>query len=124
MNQRIVSAKNKHQGTFKRVLCVCTSGCLRSPTAAFVLSQEPFNYNTRAVGISIEHAIIPIDNVLLEWAQEIVVFDWLAVIEINDMLDEQGMKRKPIINLEIPDEYDYRQPELIQAIKHNYIHGE
>jgi predicted protein tyrosine phosphatase len=30
------------------------------------------------------------------------------------------MLDKPIINLEIPDNYEYRNPELIQLIKERY----
>lgn len=47
---RIANASNKFQGSYKRVLCVCSAGLLRSPTAALVLSKDPYNFNTRACG--------------------------------------------------------------------------
>ena len=42
---RLANTQNKYQGKYKKVLCVCSAGLLRSPTAALVLSQEPFNFN-------------------------------------------------------------------------------
>ena len=42
---------NPYQGDYHKVLCVCSAGCLRSPTAAVVLAQEPFNFNTRSAGV-------------------------------------------------------------------------
>ena len=48
---RLANSSNRYQGEYKRVLCVCSAGLLRSPTAALVLSQEPYNFNTRAAGL-------------------------------------------------------------------------
>ena len=63
---RLANTHNHYQGDAKRVLCVCSAGLLRSPTAAFVLSQEPFGFNTRAAGIAEDFALIVVDDVLLE----------------------------------------------------------
>lgn len=41
---------NSAQGRFRKVLCVCSAGVLRSPTAAWVFSNAPFNFNTRSAG--------------------------------------------------------------------------
>ena len=46
---RLGNSRNIYQGKDKRVLCVCSAGLLRSPTAANVLHKE-FGYNTRACG--------------------------------------------------------------------------
>ena len=110
------NAKNYFQTDVKKVLCVCSAGLLRSPTMAWVLSQEPYNYNTRAAGITEEYALIPVDDVLLYWADEIVVAeDW--------MIEELGRIRKedkPVYSLQLPDEYEYRNPELVELIKERY----
>lgn len=58
---------NAAQGTFKKVLCVCSVNCLRSPTAAWVLSNPPFNFNTRSAGLDTGLAIVPVTETLLEW---------------------------------------------------------
>lgn len=114
MFNRLSNCKNRFQGDYKKVLCVCSAGLLRSPTAALVLSQEPFNYNTRACGITQEFALIPIDIVLLDWADEVVVMDSNMADIIKSKTD------KPIINLNIEDIYEYRNPILIDLIKNKY----
>ena len=111
---RLANAHNKWQGEFKKVLCVCSAGLLRSPTVAFVLSQEPFNFNTRCVGLSPEFALISVDEVLLEWADEIVCMDKKQERELKTKT------QKPVVCLSIPDHFEYRSPELIELIKKQY----
>lgn len=115
MFNRIANCHNRFQGSFKKVLCVCSAGLLRSPTAAFVLSKFPFNFNTRAAGMTEEYALIPVDEVLLEWAEEIVC------MEKDHELDLKLRTKKPIICLEIKDTYAFRDPKLIKEIKSKYI---
>lgn len=111
---RLGNARNIYQTDIKRVLCVCSAGLLRSPTMAVVLSQEPYNYNTRAAGITDEYALIPVDDVLLSWADEIVVAeDWMRD-KLIPLVD------KPIFSLQLPDEYEYRNPTLMALIKERY----
>lgn len=109
---RLATCHNKFQGETKKVLCVCSAGLLRSPTAAVVLSGEPFNFNTRACGAVSEYALIPLDEVLLEWADEIVVMEEKHSANIKT--------DKPVICLNIPDHFRYRDPELIEMIKKAY----
>lgn len=115
---RLANCHNQYQGKFKRVLCVCSAGLLRSPTAAFVLSQEPFNFNTRAAGLTKEFALIPVDSVLLDWADEVVCMDAEQKEQLEKMLDEAA--DTPVINLDIEDSYRYRDPELMEKIKQAY----
>lgn len=112
---------NRFQGAYKKVLCVCSAGILRSPTTAWVLGMEPYNYNTRSVGVTPEHALIPLTSVHLSWCDEIVVMEsWMA-----DIVKEMGKSvlsfaKKPIIILGIEDLYCYRDIELISLIKMKY----
>lgn len=115
---RLANCHNQYQGKFKRVLCVCSAGLLRSPTTAFVLSQEPFNFNTRAAGLTKEFALIPVDSVLLDWADEVVCMDAEQKEQLEKMLDEAA--DTPVINLDIEDSYRYRDPELMEKIKQAY----
>lgn len=114
---RLANSTNAYQGNYKRVLCVCSAGLLRSPTTAFVLSQAPYNFNTRPAGLVKEFALVPVDRVLLSWADEIVCMDQGQKKQIESMLDGE---KKPVYSLDINDSYRYRDPELIEQIKSNY----
>ena len=113
-NNRLHTCKNPYQGDAKKVLCVCSAGLLRSPTAAVVLSQEPFNYNTRAAGLR-EYALVQVDEVLLHWADEIVCMEMWMVYELAKMTD------KVIVCLDIPDEFNYRDNKLVELVKSRYL---
>lgn len=117
---RIHNSTNPFQGKYKKVLCVCSAGLLRSPTTAVVLSQEPYNYNTRAAGITAEYALIVVDTVLLEWADEIVCMEPRQKAAINERLNKLQAIGKPVVCLDIPDQYRYRDEELIALIKERY----
>ena len=113
MNNRLHNCTNPHQGVTKKVLCVCSAGLLRSPTAAVVLNRE-YDYNTRACGVDKGHALIPIDDVLCEWADEVVVMEkWMA-----DYVD-QGFQNKVKV-LGVPDRFAYMDPLLQKAILDAY----
>jgi predicted protein tyrosine phosphatase len=109
---------NSYQGNYKRVLTVCSANMLRSPTIAHVLSAEPYNFNTRSAGTE-SYALIPITEDLLMWADEVVCADTEHALTIRNKMME-WMLDKPVINLNIPDIYEYRNPELIELIKERY----
>lgn len=44
---------------------------------------------------------------------------WMSQ-EIEEMLKALGMGHKDIIALDIPDKYEYRNPELMQLIREKY----
>lgn len=110
------NCKNPYQGKNKKVLCVCSAGLLRSPTIAWVLSIPPYNYNTRSCGINDEYALISLDEVLVEWADEIVTVN----PEYKARIEKNFSVRGKIIALDIPDIYEYKSPELIELIKEQY----
>lgn len=120
MNNRLWNCKNPYQGQYRKVLCVCSAGLLRSPTAAVVLSQEPFNYNTRAAGIDKDHALIPVDKVLLSWADEIVCMTEEQTNWVQLETQYYELEDREVVCLNIPDSYGYRDPELMELIKINY----
>lgn len=117
-NQRAV-IDNPFQGKFHKVLCVCSAGCLRSPTAALVLSQEPYNFNTRAAGTYEDIAIVPVTDTLLEWADEIVCMEEHHANSVISHLQYLHLD-KPVKVLGIPDNYGYRDPVLMEFIKKAY----
>ena len=109
---------NRFQGDYKRVLTVCSANMLRSPTIAHILSAEPYNFNTRSAGTE-SYALIPVTEDLLLWADEIVCADTEHAMWVRNKMME-WMIDKPIVNLQIPDHYEYRNPELIEMIKERY----
>jgi predicted protein tyrosine phosphatase len=117
---RLGNCKNSYQGKTKKVLCVCSAGLLRSPTAAVVLSQEPFNFNTRACGADDEFALIPLDDVLLTWADEIVFMEQRHADMAKTLMDEAGIEVPKVIILNIPDNFSYRDQKLMKVISMAY----
>lgn len=114
---RLRNASNRLQGHFKRVLCVCSASVARSPTLAELLSRDPFNFNTRAVGVDDNSAVIPIDIVHIKWADEICVMEEYHRLHVQDMLTQldDGWVR-PIHVFNVPDIYGFRHPQLIQIL--------
>ena len=119
---------NAYQGKHKKVLTVCSAGCLRSPTAAHILSSAPWNFNTRCAGTSEEYAIVPVTEALVVWADVIVVMDqwqWNHIMTIQNKLAQETdhmfeYEYKPMHNLEIEDEFDYRNPELVKIMTEKF----
>jgi len=105
----------------KRVVTVCSGGCLRSPTAAVVLAGDPWNYNTRSAGLTEAFAIVLFDDILFHWADEIVVMEQHMKNEIRLRWPNSD---KPIIVLNIRDNYSYRDTELMRLIRERYTQYE
>ena len=118
---RMWNVKNRCQGDTKKILAVCSAGLLRSPTIAHILSSPPFNFNTRAAGIVSEYALIPVDDALIMWADEIIVVDIYMIDHINDIVSKTNWGtdfNMPIIrHWDIPDIYNYGDLELKSIIQ-------
>ena len=112
---RLHNANNEAQGAFTRVLCVCSAGLLRSPTLAWVLSQDPYNFNTRAVGMVDDYALVPIDEVHVAWADKIVFAEMSHFMHFKALFPETPNVDK--IVLALPDIYEYRDPKLVQLAR-------
>ena len=117
--------QNAYQGKHRKVLTVCSAGCLRSPTAAHILSSEPWNFNTRCAGTSQEYAIVPVTEALVIWSNDILVMDELQQSIINGIQNKlaeemEDYEYKRVINLDIPDEYSYRDPKLVEIMKEKF----
>jgi predicted protein tyrosine phosphatase len=92
---------------------------LRSPTIAWVLGQEPYGYNCRAAGFVTDYALVKVDDVLLTWADEVVCADFEHKLYVQDQFKRLGLD-KPVVDLDLPDIYEYRDPELVKLIKERY----
>lgn len=116
---------NAYQGKHRKVLTVCSAGCLRSPTAAHILSSPPWNFNTRCAGTSQEYAIVPVTEALIIWADDILVMDEFQQSIINGMQNKlaeemEDYEYKRVVNLDIPDEFSYRDPKLVEIMTEKF----
>lgn len=113
---RLANTTNRFQTDAKRVLCLCSAGLLRSPTTANVLHQE-YGYNTRAAGVTEEFALIPVDDVLVQWADEIVCVEHSVMRALAHKFDVSG---KRVVVLDVPDKFGWNDPSLREIIKAQY----
>ena len=116
---QLANTSNRWQTDAKRVLTVCSAGLLRSPTAANVLHKE-FGYNTRACGSCLDFALIPMSEVLIYWADQIVFVRISNYWEAKEFFDKR-MQGKEIVVLDVPDSHSWNEPELQEAIKVGYL---
>lgn len=119
---RLGNARNQYQGKFPRVLTVCSAGMLRSPTIAWVLSNDPWNFNTRAVGVSNEYALTQIDGMHVAWADDIIVVEPYMADIIKIMIEDVNkISWDPIepriFVWDIPDIYSFRDKKLVRLVK-------
>jgi len=106
---------NHYQGSAPRWLFVCSAGLLRSPTGAALAIKK--GLNARSCGSAIDYALIPISANLIMWAEKIVFVneenyhESLEVFKDYQMLHNLLTMRSLVLN--IPDMYEYNDPELI-----------
>lgn len=115
---QLANVHNHYQTNIKRVLCVCSAGLLRSPTAANILHKY-HGYNTRSAGSCEDFALIPVTEALLEWADEVV---FVNRDNFDDMDAEQRAKLElcTVYILDIPDEHNWGHPYLEEIILKQY----
>lgn len=117
---RLHNCSNPYQGKARKVLCVCSAGLLRSPTIAWVLSNAPYEHNTRSAGIH-DYALVQVDPVLIEWADEIVFAERGIFTEFLSRKEwEEDSIGKDMTVLDLPDRFAFKDPELIKLIEQQY----
>lgn len=109
---------NPYQGYDARLLFVCSVGLLRSPTAANVAIK--LGYNARSCGSNHDFSLIPISVNLIYWADVIFFLNqenYKETLNIffgdSDTIIELNSKA---VVWDIPDNYEYNHPELIELI--------
>lgn len=114
---------NEYQGSAKRALFVCSAGLLRSPTAAKVAATE-LGWNTRSCGSHQEYSLIPLTGRLIHWADVIYfvnqenydrAMETFSVEE--DMFNNGALMASKAVVWDIPDQYQYNHPDLVETIK-------
>lgn len=114
-----VRLRPNNEGDYNRWLFVDEAGLVRSATAMYLAGLV--DINARAAGAVPQQSLVPITLQLASWAQTIVFLDQesynntmtLFTPYAGDRLSVQGKSR--ILN--IPNEYFYRQPDLMFLLK-------
>ena len=98
-----------------RLLFVCSENRLRSPTAEAVFSEydgiEAISAGTNA------DCETPISGDLIEWADAVLVMEKSHRNKVSKKF-RSLLKNKRLVVLNIPDEYEFMDPQLIQLLKH------
>jgi predicted protein tyrosine phosphatase len=106
---------NYSQGRDARWLFVCSAGLLRSPTGAALAIRK--GLNARSCGSAIDYALIPVSANLIMWAEKIVFVNEENYHECLELFKDYQMLHSLLtmrsLVLDIPDIYNYNDPELI-----------
>jgi predicted protein tyrosine phosphatase len=102
----------------KKLLFLCSRNQLRSPTAEAVFS-ECEGFETDSAGLD-RHAQVPVSTEAIAWADIIFVMEKSHKTKLSKYF-QPFLKDKKIICLDIPDEYDYMEPALIELLKQKVI---
>ena len=94
-----------------RLLFICNQNQNRSNTAERLFK---YKFETRSAGLYNEK---PVTREQLNWADTIVVMEDKQRSEIAKKFPEIYIKKR-IISLDIPDIYNYNQPNLINILQH------
>ncbi len=93
-----------------KLLFICNQNKNRSKTAEEIFKDK---FETKSAGL---YNISPVTENQISWADKIVVMEDFQRSEIAKRFPKQYIK-KQIISLEIPDIYNYNNPELIKMLK-------
>jgi predicted protein tyrosine phosphatase len=117
LNQ-LANVNNIYQGSYRRVLFLCSAGLLRSATAAHIFSASPYHWNTRTAGVSSEYALNVASHALLHWADNIICMEPSHISQLGFLHSEEVLDkyRSKIYALNIPDIYPYRDARLIELL--------
>ena len=96
------------------LLFVCSRNQWRSPTAEFIYRNYS-GINAKSAGTE-PSSRIRLNSKIIEWADLIFVMEKKHKQRMCENFPKESNDKKIII-LDIPDEYQYMDPELIREIK-------
>jgi predicted protein tyrosine phosphatase len=98
----------------QRWLFVCSRNRLRSPTAEQVFAGRP-NVETDSAGLALDaETVLSSDQV--DWADVIFVMEKAHRSKLAQRF-KAYLDGKKIVCLDIPDNYDFMQPELVALLE-------
>jgi predicted protein tyrosine phosphatase len=98
----------------KKVLFICSQNKFRSRTAHEVFSASD-NIEVDSAGTEKDaYIVVELDQIV--WADVIYVMEKRHINKLNKMFGPK-LRGKRIVNLDIPDIYDFMDPILIDELK-------
>jgi len=98
----------------KHVLFICSRNRLRSPTAEQVFSNRA-GFEVSSAGLNPD-ADTPVTPELLQWADVVFVMERAHRNKLSKKFGAH-LNSKRIICLDIPDEFDFMDPELVRLLE-------
>jgi predicted protein tyrosine phosphatase len=95
-------------------LFICSQNKLRSPTAEAVFAKWP-GVETDSAGTN-NDAETPLTPEQIEWADIIFVMEKTHRNKVSKKF-RKHLNSKRVVCLDIPDDYDYMQPELVKLLE-------
>ena len=95
-------------------LFICSQNKLRSPTAEHVFAKWP-NVETDSAGLNVG-ADVELSPEQIDWADIIFVMEKKQRTKLLQKF-RKYLNGRRIICLDIPDDYDYMQPELVKLLE-------
>ncbi|MEH2069514.1 MAG: low molecular weight protein tyrosine phosphatase family protein [Nostoc sp.] len=102
----------------KKLLFICSRNRLRSPTAEAVFSEYQ-GFETDSAGLD-RYTEVPVSTEALAWADIIFVMEKSHKNKLSKNF-QRCLRDKKIICLDIPDEYEYMEPALIELLKQKVL---
>ncbi|MGE8360399.1 low molecular weight protein tyrosine phosphatase family protein [Pseudomonas sp.] len=96
------------------VLFICGKNRLRSPTAEQVFANWP-GVETASAGVG-NDADMPVDVEVLQWAELICVMEPAHRLKLTARF-KAHLANKRIVCLDIPDDFAFMAPELVQLLQ-------
>jgi predicted protein tyrosine phosphatase len=103
----------------RNVLFICSQNRLRSPTAEQVFAAWP-GIETSSAGLN-HDAENPVTPELVQWADIIFVMERAHRLKLSAKFKPHLGKAR-VVCLEIPDEYEFMDPDLIRLLKVKVAH--
>jgi predicted protein tyrosine phosphatase len=98
----------------KHILFICSQNKLRSPTAETIFCNIE-GFEVLSAGLN-NDAEVPITSELVEWADTIFVMEKAQKNKLQKKFRKYINKQR-VICLDIPDDYEYMQPELVEILE-------
>jgi len=103
-----------HARPLKKVLFVCSQNRLRSPTAEQVFSKRR-DIEVESAGTN-HDADNPLTHDLVGWADIIFVMEKAHRAKLQKKF-RADLKQAKVICLDIPDDYEFMDPELVRLLE-------